>query len=626
MKKYYYPILLTLFVLGASSSALAQRPNYHWATKIDIFDSDVADEEGGPLIEMLVDQQGNSYLLGGFQEGLLLDFRTFLPEHPDGIYQYFLAKYNPKGKLEWYRTIRESEFGSVDVFDMVLNAQGQVVLGGISSADTTYLGRNDFLVSSCGADSFCEDLFVVKFSAKGDLIWEQQVSTAAGYFYDLRLNMNQQNNLFLTFFSYSADSIYIADQTIGNVPEDGIFTCQMDPAGELIWYSQGDQIDASLELLDVSAQPDGSFWVLGEYSFGDEVDFGEGFVLQSLPEIDPVFDQAYLLKHDANGNIEWLSEFNSETLYARMVAGKNGDIYVVGSYSEILYYNGRVVLSDIGINPNPEEDLTTFILKLDSDGNIIWKKQLPQVIPLCVDYILESSFLPYRSWSVDAAGRLLMPLYYLAYDPTTLQVEDRTIELPITYSDEDYTMYEWGALARIAPSGKLEWITDFPLDSANHFYPHFIRPGPGETFYLEGAMYIDTLRLSNNTLVTEDYISSVLTRFDFSPSPRRPSPGQVPFPLPTPIGTERLQVPLADQVTVQLFPNPAEDQLELSVPQPLNISSILVRDALGRIVWRMAEQESFRGTSIAVRNFKPGMYVLELQTAKGNQSIQFVKK
>jgi hypothetical protein len=285
-----------------------------------------------------------------------------------------------------------------------------------------------------------------------------------------------------------------------------------------------------------------------------------------------------------------------------------------------------VVLSDIGINPNPEDDLTTFVLKLDPDGNIIWKKQLPQVVPLCIDYILESSFLPYRSWSVDAAGRLLMPLYYLAYEPTTLQVEDRTIELPITFSDEDNSIYEWGGLARIAPSGKLEWIADFPLDSANHFYPHFIRPGPDESFYLEGAMYLDTLRLGNNTLVTQDYISSVLTRFDFSPISRRPSPGQVPFPLPTPIGTERLQVPLADQVAVQLYPNPAEDQLELRLPQPLNISSILVRDALGRVIWRMAGQENFKGTSISVRNFNPGMYVVELQTALGSQSIQFVKK
>jgi hypothetical protein len=58
----------------------------------------------------------------------------------------------------------------------------------------------------------------------------------------------------------------------------------------------------------------------------------------------------------------------------------------------------------------------------------------------------------------------------------------------------------------------------------------------------------------------------------------------------------------------------------------LNISSILVRDALGRVIWRMAGQENFKGTSISVRNFNPGMYVVELQTALGSQSIQFVKK
>ena len=77
---------------------------------------------------------------------------------------------------------------------------------------------------------------------------------------------------------------------------------------------------------------------------------------------------------------------------------------------------------------------------------------------------------------------------------------------------------------------------------------------------------------------------------------------------------------------MQLFPNPVENQLELSLHQPLNVSSILVRDALGRVVWRMAGQENFMGTTIEVRNFIPGMYVVELQTVSGNQSIQFVKK
>ncbi|WP_353480849.1 T9SS type A sorting domain-containing protein [Haliscomenobacter sp.] len=627
MKKYYYSILLIFVALALPGLAFAQKPNYQWAAKIDISDSDITDEEGGPLIEMLVDQQGNSYLLGGFQEGLQLDAQTHLQENPDSLYQFFLAKYNAKGKLEWYRTIRESEFGSVNVYDMVLDAQGQVILGGTSSADTVYLGRNDYLTSSCGADSFCEDLFLVKFSTQGDVAWGRQMSTAAGYFYDLRLNLDLQDNLLLTFLSYRADSIFIAGQTIKNVPKDAIFACKMDPNGKLKWYRQGNQIDADLELLDVSAQRDGSSWVLGTYAYGDKVDFGDGFSLQSLPKIDPFYDQTYLIKHAADGDIEWLSELNSDILYARMVAGKNGDIYIVGSYSEILYYNGRVVLSDIGINPNPEEDYTTFILKIDSDGKIIWKKQLPQVIPLCLDYILDSSFLPFRSWSVDAAGRLLMPLYYLAYEPTTLQVADRTIELPITYVDDEDSMYEWGGLARIEPSGKLDWVADFPLDSVNHFYPHFVRPGPDESFYLEGAMYIDTLRLSNNILVTEDYISSVLTRFDMSVAIRRPSPGQLPFPYPrTPIGQSKLNAPLDDQIGLQLYPNPVEARLELTLQKPLDINLLLVRDALGRVVWRMAGQENFRGATIIVQNFVPGLYVVELQTARGNQSLKFIKK
>ena len=56
-------------------------------------------------------------------------------------------------------------------------------------------------VVPAGCSGLGYDLNLVAETKPGDLIWEQQVSTAAGYFYDLRLNMNQQNNLFLTFFS-----------------------------------------------------------------------------------------------------------------------------------------------------------------------------------------------------------------------------------------------------------------------------------------------------------------------------------------------------------------------------------------------------------------------------------------
>lgn len=628
MKNNYSFVLLAIAVLALPLFALAQqKANYHWATKFDISDSDVTDYEGGPLIEMLVDQEGNSYLLGGFQEGLQLDAQTSLEEHPDGIYQYFLAKYNAKGRLEWYRTIRESEFGLVDVFDMVLDAQGQVLLGGISSADTTYLGQNDYLTSSCGEDSFCEDLFLVKFSPQGALISTQQISTKAGYFYDLRLNLDLQNNLFLTFFSYRTDSIHIANQSIKTLAEDAIFTCKLTPLGQLEWYRQGDQISASLELLDVSAQADGSFWALGDYEFGDEADFGDGFTLQSLPDIDPFYDQNYLIKHDAKGDIEWLSEINSEILYTRMVAGRNGDIYLVGIYTEVLYYNGRVVLSDIGINPNPDDDYTTFVLKIGSDGQIIWKKQFSQVAPYCYDLVQESSFLNYRSWAVDAAGRLLMPLYYLAYEPTTLEVEGRTIELPITYSDEEYSMYEWGGLGRIDRLGQMEFLMDFPLDTQNHFYPHFVRPGPNETFYLQGAMYIDTLRLGENSLITEDFISSVLTRFDFSAAQKRPSPADRPFPRPpAPIGESQLQVPVLDQGMAKVFPNPAQERLNIQLKQPISLESLQIRDQLGRILWRSGGSEHFLGAEVEVKHLAPGVYVLELFTAQQKLNFQFIKK
>ena len=76
----------------------------------------------------------------------------------------------------------------------------------------------------------------------------------------------------------------------------------------------------------------------------------------------------WLIKTDLSGNLIW------EKTYG----GSNGDVgfRIIPSFDGSLYVLGGTNSNDGDISNNPTETLAIWVLKIDSDGNILWEKAL----------------------------------------------------------------------------------------------------------------------------------------------------------------------------------------------------------------------------------------------------------
>ncbi len=100
-----------------------------------------------------------------------------------------------------------------------------------------------------------------------------------------------------------------------------------------------------------------------------DIDFDMGPGSSTLPEIS--FKDLYLVKYDANNNLDWLLSFEGTVVSNQiraMVSDDDGNIYIGGAFS------GRLHLTEDGQNEITSFGSTsTFLAKFDKDGNLIWQ-------------------------------------------------------------------------------------------------------------------------------------------------------------------------------------------------------------------------------------------------------------
>jgi len=140
----------------------------------------------------------------------------------------------------------------------------------------------------------------------------------------------------------------LAGQFFGNI--DG-FVSKYDSTGNAIWTKQfGTSEDDRINWLTLDQT--GNIYVTG-YTKGivNEKNFGKEDII--------------VAKFDANGNVEWQKQFGSDStdIGNTIYVDKKGDVYVVGATK------GTFDKMSFG-------GVDAVILKLDSKGNTIWKKQI----------------------------------------------------------------------------------------------------------------------------------------------------------------------------------------------------------------------------------------------------------
>lgn len=195
------------------------------------------------------------------------------------------------------------------------------------------------------SDSFAEGTFI-ESDTSGNIF-------VAGSFTD---------TLDLSFISGTANEL------ISNGGED-IFLLKLNENGQLLW---GENYGGVGDDFVVSGKIDQLNQVYLTGSFSQTATFGSGTGSVSFSENGG--GDAFILKHDSNGNLLWAKQIGGGFGYVQgngVDIDANGNIYVVGRFESDIFFPiglGLTVISASGVD--------AFITKLDSAGNFLWANQL----------------------------------------------------------------------------------------------------------------------------------------------------------------------------------------------------------------------------------------------------------
>lgn len=164
-------------------------------------------------------------------------------------------------------------------------------------------------------------------------------------------------------------SIFV-DPNSGDI--DG-YVLKKDPQGNILWFKQF--VGGEFRIHDIKIDHNEDVYIRGTY--GGTVDFTpDGATPNTLTSM--VYSRPFILKMDTDGEFIWVRGFESIYLVDIMWAGENieldseGNVYLAGLYNG--EYDVDPTDGEYLLNSNGRDNI--FIVKLDTDGNFVWAKQL----------------------------------------------------------------------------------------------------------------------------------------------------------------------------------------------------------------------------------------------------------
>ena len=232
-----------------------------------------------------------------------------------------------------------------DVFQSVVktNDGGYAILG--------YTQSNDFDISSKTNESF--DFWVMKFSSADNLLWQK---TFGGSDDDRGTDIIATNDGGFALFGYSKSSDVDVSQNAG---AQDFWLVKITTDGIISWEKNFGFIgaDTGIALLQTS---DNGYFITGVLDVTASNGEGNSKTTQKHAGGD-----VWAIKTDSSGNLEWSRYFGgsfTDTPFGVLETTDNSFIIAASSDSE-----------DFNISNN-KGTYDFWILKISSDGNLIWEK------------------------------------------------------------------------------------------------------------------------------------------------------------------------------------------------------------------------------------------------------------
>lgn len=300
------------------------------------------------------------------------------------------------------------------------------------------------------------DGYILKLDSNGNFIWAKKINCTNGDgITDIAINDN--GDLFLTgYFTGIADfdlgtGTYTLN-TGANMADP--FVLKLDSGGNFKWvkhfYGPGGGDGGKSIALDKA----GNIYVGGD--FNGIVDFDPGINVFNLSPSSNYKD-FFILKLDSLGDFVWANKIGGkfDDYCSKLIVDSNNNCFISGFFSDTVDFNPGI--SSFNVSSNGNQDI--FLLKLDSNGNFLWVKNIGGI-----GNDFASDFRIDKSSNIIITGQFD---YTIDFDPSSS-----------VYNIGDSSLTNQFYVSKLDSFGNLTWVKytygifapKLDIDSYNHIY------------------------------------------------------------------------------------------------------------------------------------------------------------
>jgi len=234
------------------------------------------------------------------------------------------------------------------------DASGNVFIAGHFQSPTIIFGT--FTLTNSGSAG---NLYLVKYDANGNVLWAK-CSSGTGVQEGNSVSADTAGNVYVTGY-FNGPTATFGTFTLTNSGGANQFLTKYDANGNELWAKSAGGTSTSVGK-SVSVDTGGNVYVTGYYAFGTVI--FNSFTITNSGTVN-----IFLTKYDSNGNIIWAqNSIGATNNYSFSVStDANGNIYIGGYYNSPSLSFGAITLTNTG-------DYDVFLVKYNSNGNVIWAK------------------------------------------------------------------------------------------------------------------------------------------------------------------------------------------------------------------------------------------------------------
>ncbi len=241
---------------------------------------------------------------------------------------------------QWVENIGESS-GYVSGNKLVADELGNVYVTGVNFVQEDEFQGTDPDESDTVTTFQQRRIFVSKYDAIGNLIWENSIGTDSVRAGSTGIGIDATGNVYITGF-YQDSLLYGNDQFVVNTNEPSLFLAKFAADGTFNWLKAiAGSPGNSITPFSLEVDPVGNCFVGGGYN---------GNVIIDAQSLSASTDQFFMAKFNTNGNLLWLEDGVSTggSSYLADIAIAGNDIYVVGNYDGNLEIDGNNLVASGG--------------------------------------------------------------------------------------------------------------------------------------------------------------------------------------------------------------------------------------------------------------------------------------